>query len=48
MRIYNLYNPPIFSVVDGKLNHGFAWLLKYLYYYNNCKKNLKKFFYTDD
>jgi len=48
MHIYNLYNPPIFSVVDGKLNHGFVWLLKYLYYYNNCKKNLKKFFYTDD
>jgi UDP-N-acetylglucosamine--N-acetylmuramyl-(pentapeptide) pyrophosphoryl-undecaprenol N-acetylglucosamine transferase len=48
MHIYNLYNPPNFSVVDGKLNHGFAWLLKYLYYYNNCKKNLKKFFYTDN
>lgn len=43
----NLYNPPNFSVIDGKLVHGFFWVLKYLYYYNNCKNYLKKFFYSD-
>jgi UDP-N-acetylglucosamine--N-acetylmuramyl-(pentapeptide) pyrophosphoryl-undecaprenol N-acetylglucosamine transferase len=42
----NLYNPPNFSVIDGKLVHGFLWVLKYLYYYNNCKNHLKKFFYS--
>ncbi len=48
MFIYNLYDPPSFSIVDGKLNHGFLWLLKYLYYYNNCKKSLQKFFCSND
>jgi UDP-N-acetylglucosamine--N-acetylmuramyl-(pentapeptide) pyrophosphoryl-undecaprenol N-acetylglucosamine transferase len=42
--ISNLYKPPSFSITDGKLNHGFLWLLKYVYYYNNCKKNIEKFF----
>ena len=45
---YNLYNPPSFSIIDGKLNHGFFWLLKYLYYYTNCKKYLTKFFNSGD
>ena len=43
----NLYDPPNFSVIDGRLVRGFFWLLKYLYYYNNCKNSLKKFFYFD-
>ena len=47
MHTSNLYDPPNFSVIDGKLVRGFFWLLKYLYYYNNCKNNLKKFFYFD-
>jgi UDP-N-acetylglucosamine--N-acetylmuramyl-(pentapeptide) pyrophosphoryl-undecaprenol N-acetylglucosamine transferase len=42
----NLYNPPNFSVIDGKLVHGFLWVLKYLCYYHNCKSHLKKFFYS--
>ncbi len=46
--ISNLYNPPNFSISDGKLNHGFLWLLKYVYYYNNCKKNIQKFFSSSD
>ena len=40
----NLYNPPTFSIINGRLRHGFIWILKYLYYYNNCKNSLKKFF----
>ena len=47
MHTSNLYNPPNFSEIDGKLVHGFFWVLKYLYYYNNCKNYLKKFFYSD-
>ncbi len=46
MFISNLYKPPNFSIVDGKLNNGFLWLLKYLYYYANCKKKLKDFFHS--
>lgn len=41
--IYNLYNPPVFSISNGKLNHGFLWLLRYIYYYTNCKRILKGF-----
>jgi UDP-N-acetylglucosamine--N-acetylmuramyl-(pentapeptide) pyrophosphoryl-undecaprenol N-acetylglucosamine transferase len=48
MHIYNLYHPPSFSIVDGELNHGFFWLLKYLHYYNNCKRYLKKFFCSNN
>lgn len=48
MFISNLYKPPNFSIVDGKLNNGFLWLLKYLYYYANCKRKLKDFFYSHD
>jgi UDP-N-acetylglucosamine--N-acetylmuramyl-(pentapeptide) pyrophosphoryl-undecaprenol N-acetylglucosamine transferase len=44
LSIYNLYNPPDFSITKGKLNNGFLWLLKYLYYYRNCKRQLKGFF----
>lgn len=44
LSIYNLYNPPNFSITDGKMNNGFLWLLKYLYYYRNCKRILKEFF----
>lgn len=46
MFISNLYKPPDFSIIDGKLNNGFMWLLKYLYYYANCKKKLKDFLYS--
>ncbi len=48
MFISNLYKPPNFSIVDGKLNNGFLWLLKYLYYYTNCKRKLKDFLYSND
>jgi UDP-N-acetylglucosamine--N-acetylmuramyl-(pentapeptide) pyrophosphoryl-undecaprenol N-acetylglucosamine transferase len=43
MLIYNLYNPPSFSIVKGNLNDGFIWLLKYIYYYRSCKRKLKAF-----
>ncbi len=46
--IYNLYFPPSFSITDGKLIHGFYWLLRYVYYYNQCKKNLQRFFFTEN
>ncbi|MDQ6723399.1 MAG: UDP-glucuronosyltransferase [Thermoproteota archaeon] len=46
--IYYLYNPPTFSIIEGKLNYGFLWLLKYTYYYNNCKKLIKKFLYLSN
>jgi UDP-N-acetylglucosamine--N-acetylmuramyl-(pentapeptide) pyrophosphoryl-undecaprenol N-acetylglucosamine transferase len=45
---YNLYNPPAFSIINGSLRHGFIWVLKYLYYYNNCKYSIKKFLYNKD
>ena len=45
---HNLYNPPTFSITDGRLRHGFMWILKYLYYYNNCKISLKKFLYNNN
>jgi UDP-N-acetylglucosamine--N-acetylmuramyl-(pentapeptide) pyrophosphoryl-undecaprenol N-acetylglucosamine transferase len=48
MFIYNLYQPPSFSIINGKLNQGFLWLLKYLYYYNSCKRYLKKFFCSNN
>ncbi len=46
MFLSNLYKPPDFSINDGKLNNGFLWLLKYLYYYANCKKKLKDNLYS--
>ncbi len=48
MFISNLYKPPNFSIVDGKLHNGFLWLLKYLYYYSNCKKKLKDLLCSHD
>ncbi len=46
--VYNLYSPPNFSLYKGKLNHGFYWLLRYLYYYNQCKKILQRFFFNEN
>ncbi len=46
--IYNLYSPPNFSINEGKLIHEFYWLLRYLYYYNQCKKSLQRFFFTEN
>ena len=46
--ISNLYKPPKFSIVDGKLNNGFLWLLKYLYYYADCKRKEKDLLYSHD
>jgi UDP-N-acetylglucosamine--N-acetylmuramyl-(pentapeptide) pyrophosphoryl-undecaprenol N-acetylglucosamine transferase len=48
MFICNLYHPPSFSIIDGKLKHSFFWLLKYLCYYNNCKRSVQNFFSSDD
>jgi UDP-N-acetylglucosamine--N-acetylmuramyl-(pentapeptide) pyrophosphoryl-undecaprenol N-acetylglucosamine transferase len=45
---HNLYKPPAFSIINGRLRHGFIWILKYLYYYNNCKNSLKKFLYNNN
>ena len=42
--VHNLYNPPTFSIINGRLIHGFMWILKYLFYYNNCKNSLTEFF----
>ncbi|NOJ33007.1 MAG: UDP-glucuronosyltransferase [Candidatus Nitrosocosmicus sp.] len=36
--VLNRYNPPKFDVKDGTLQHSFIWLLRYLFYYKNCKK----------
>jgi UDP-N-acetylglucosamine--N-acetylmuramyl-(pentapeptide) pyrophosphoryl-undecaprenol N-acetylglucosamine transferase len=44
MFVLNLYDPPGFSIKDGKLSNGFLWLLRYLYYYANCKRKLRDFF----
>ena len=39
---HNLYYPPEFSIVDGKLNSSFIWLLKYLAYFQKSKIKIKK------
>jgi UDP-N-acetylglucosamine--N-acetylmuramyl-(pentapeptide) pyrophosphoryl-undecaprenol N-acetylglucosamine transferase len=48
LSIYNLYNPPKFSVVDGKLQHSFTWMLKYVLYYKNSKRALDRCFGSMD
>jgi UDP-N-acetylglucosamine--N-acetylmuramyl-(pentapeptide) pyrophosphoryl-undecaprenol N-acetylglucosamine transferase len=48
MFVSDLYDPPSFSIKDGKLNNGFLWLLRYLYYYVNCKRKLRDFFYSTE
>lgn len=43
LSISNFFHPPHFSIIDGKLNNGFTWLLKYLRYYWNTKKIVRSF-----
>src|SRR5574337_1553893 len=34
----DVYRPPPFKIVDGKLQKPLTWLFSYLSYYNECKK----------